>query len=62
MLPGFWDPAVDIAIAGVEGTSSYGAGLTRVLQAAGVEVAESAVRIARRVALVRMSAHPQTRD
>jgi transposase len=30
----------DIAIAGVEGTSSYGAGLTRVLQAAGVEVAE----------------------
>jgi transposase len=29
-----------IAIAGVEGTSSYGAGLTRVLQAAGVEVAE----------------------
>jgi transposase len=30
----------DIVIAGVEGTSSYGAGLTRVLQAAGVEVAE----------------------
>jgi transposase len=29
-----------IAIAGVEGTSSYGAGLTRVLQAAGIEVAE----------------------
>ena len=29
-----------VAIAGVEGTSSYGAGLTRVLQAAGVEVAE----------------------
>ena len=29
-----------IAIAGVEGTSSYGAGLTRVLQGAGVEVAE----------------------
>lgn len=29
-----------IAIAGVEGTSSYGAGLTRILQAAGVEVAE----------------------
>jgi len=29
-----------IVIAGVEGTSSYGAGLTRVLQAAGVEVAE----------------------
>ena len=29
-----------IAIAGVEGTSSYGAGLTRALQAAGVEVAE----------------------
>ena len=28
-----------IAIAGVEGTSSYGAGLTRVLQAAGIEVA-----------------------
>ena len=27
-------------IAGVEGTSSYGAGLTRVLQAAGIEVAE----------------------
>ena len=29
-----------IVIAGVEGTSSYGAGLTRVLQAAGIEVAE----------------------
>jgi len=29
-----------IAIAGVEGTSSYGAGLTHVLQTAGVEVAE----------------------
>jgi transposase len=29
-----------IAIAGVEGTSSYGAGLTRVLQAAQIEVAE----------------------
>jgi transposase len=29
-----------IAIAGVEGTSSYGAGLTRVLQGVGVEVAE----------------------
>jgi transposase len=29
-----------VAIAGVEGTSSYGAGLTRVLQAAGIEVAE----------------------
>ena len=29
-----------IAVAGVEGTSSYGAGLTQVLQAAGVEVAE----------------------
>ena len=29
-----------IQIAGVEGTSSYGAGLTRVLQAAGIEVAE----------------------
>ena len=29
-----------ICIAGVEGTSSYGAGLTRVLQAAGIEVAE----------------------
>ena len=29
-----------IMIAGVEGTSSYGAGLTRVLQAAGIEVAE----------------------
>jgi transposase len=29
-----------IAIAGVEGTSSYGPGLTRVLQAASVEVAE----------------------
>jgi Transposase len=29
-----------IEIAGVEGTSSYGAGLTRVLQAAGIEVAE----------------------
>jgi len=29
-----------IAIAGVEGTSSYGAGLTWVLQAAGIEVAE----------------------
>jgi transposase len=29
-----------IVIAGVEGTSSYGAGLTRVLQGAGVEVAE----------------------
>jgi transposase len=29
-----------IAIAGVEGTCSYGAGLTRVLQAAGFEVAE----------------------
>ena len=29
-----------IAIAGVEGTSSYGVGLTRVLQTAGVEVAE----------------------
>ena len=28
-----------IAIAGVEGTSSYGVGLTRVLQTAGVEVA-----------------------
>jgi hypothetical protein len=40
MLAGFCDPAVDIAIAGVEGTSSYGACLTRVLQAAGVEVAE----------------------
>jgi transposase len=39
-----------IAIAGVEGTSSYGAGLTRVLQAAGVEVAEvsRADRAARR--------------
>lgn len=31
-----------ICIAGVEGTSSYGAGLTRVLQAAGIEVAEVA--------------------
>ena len=29
-----------IQIAGVEGTSSYGAGLTRVLQAAGIKVAE----------------------
>ena len=29
-----------VAIAGVEGTSSYGAGLTRVLQAAQIEVAE----------------------
>jgi transposase len=29
-----------ICIAGVEGTSSYGAGLTRALQAAGIEVAE----------------------
>jgi transposase len=29
-----------VAIAGVEGTSSYGVGLTRVLQAAGIEVAE----------------------
>jgi transposase len=29
-----------IAVAGVEGTCSYGAGLTRVLQAAGVEVVE----------------------
>jgi transposase len=29
-----------VAIAGVEGTSSYGAGLTRVLQVAGIEVAE----------------------
>jgi transposase len=29
-----------VAIAAVEGTSSYGAGLTRVLQAAGIEVAE----------------------
>ena len=29
-----------IQITGVEGTSSYGAGLTRVLQAAGIEVAE----------------------
>jgi len=29
-----------ICIAGVEGTSSYGAGLTRVMQAAGIEVAE----------------------
>lgn len=29
-----------IVIAGVEGTSSYGAGLTRVLQAVGIEVAE----------------------
>jgi transposase len=29
-----------IAIAGVEGTSSYGSGLTRVLQAADIEVAE----------------------
>jgi transposase len=29
-----------ICIAGVEGTCSYGAGLTRVLQAAGIEVAE----------------------
>jgi transposase len=29
-----------IVIAGVEGTASYGAGLTRVLQAAGIEVAE----------------------
>ena len=29
-----------IVIAGVEGTSSYGAGLTRVLQATGIEVAE----------------------
>jgi transposase len=29
-----------VQIAGVEGTSSYGAGLTRVLQAAGIEVAE----------------------
>jgi hypothetical protein len=29
-----------VAIAGVEGTSGYGAGLTRVLQAAGIEVAE----------------------
>ena len=29
-----------IVIAGVEGTSSYGAGLTWVLQAAGIEVAE----------------------
>jgi transposase len=29
-----------IVIAGVEGTSSYGAGLTRVLQGAGIEVAE----------------------
>lgn len=29
-----------VVIAGVEGTSSYGAGLTRVLQAAGIEVAE----------------------
>jgi transposase len=39
-----------IAIAGVEGTSSYGAGLTRVLQAAGVEVGEvsRADRAARR--------------
>ena len=39
-----------IAIAGVEGTSSYGAGLTRVLQAAGVEVAEvsRADRVVRR--------------
>ena len=27
-------------LAGVEGTSSYGAGLTRVLEAAGIEVAE----------------------
>ncbi len=39
-----------IAIAGVEGTSSYGAGLTCVLQVAGVEVAEviGADRAARR--------------
>jgi transposase len=29
-----------IVIAGMEGTSSYGAGLTRALQAAGIEVAE----------------------
>ena len=29
-----------ITIAGVEGTSSYSAGLTRVLQAAQIEVAE----------------------
>ena len=29
-----------VVIAGVEGTSSYGAGLTRVMQAAGIEVAE----------------------
>ena len=29
-----------VAIAGVEGTSSYGAGLTQVLQAAGIEVAK----------------------
>ena len=29
-----------IAIVGVEGTSSYGSGLTRVLQAADIEVAE----------------------
>jgi transposase len=39
-----------IVIAGVEGTSSYGAGLTRVLQAAGIEVAEVSRpdRVARR--------------
>src|SRR5215470_6232640 len=37
-----------IAIAGVEGTSSYGAGLTRVLQAAGIEVASRPDRAARR--------------
>jgi transposase len=36
-----------VAIAGVEGTSSYGAGLTRVLQAAGIEVAERAKSLAR---------------
>jgi transposase len=39
-----------IVIAGVEGTSSYGAGLTRVLQAAQIEVAEVSRpdRVARR--------------